>query len=91
MTAIFSLEELKLLEAYYGVLPALLAGIEYICNAECKPFLVDLMETTADLTSHQPVRVNLPYGLVHVVDLFKVRALRIPEACIRLSPRHKWI
>ena len=68
-------EELKLLEAYYGTPPLLLAGIEYICNAECKPFLADLMETTADLTSHQPVRANLPYASVLVVHMFKVRAL----------------
>ena len=66
---------MKLLEAYYGTPPLLLAGIEYICNAELKLSLVDLTETTADLASHQPVRANLPYALVYVADMFKVHAL----------------
>ena len=75
LSATYSPEELKLLEACYGTPPALLAGIEHICNTKRKSFTANLMETTADLTSHQPIRANLAYALVHVADMFKVHAL----------------
>ena len=44
-------EEQKMLERYYGAPLALLAGIEFVRNAECRLFLAELTESTADLTT----------------------------------------
>ena len=71
----FSEEEQKLLKEYYGAPPALLAGIEFVKNAERRPFLAELTETANDLTTYQPIRANLPYASVRVAGKFKIRSL----------------
>ena len=42
--AFYMPEETKLLEDYYGMPLAFLLGIDFMWNAECRPFFTDLCE-----------------------------------------------